>query len=70
MSNKYPDCFVKFEEVYVGMEVKDSEGIEGIVTKVEDIHKVYVLYPYGWVGMHCLDEYCEEFEPIYKKDRV
>lgn len=52
---------LKYSELYVGMEVFDTDfEIEGIVEKCDDPHNVIVRHGEDSINIYCLVEDCEE----------
>ena len=61
------DRKVHFSDIYIGMVVKDLDedfGI-GVVEKYYDKHNVFVKFKNGGSGLYCLDEDCEDYDPLY-----
>lgn len=57
---------LEFINIKPQMLVKDIEGNIGKITDIEhDIHNVEVEYLQGGLGLYCLDETCNEFDPLY-----
>ena len=60
---------VTFEDLTLGMKLKDNEKHECVVKKIYDNHNVLVEYIWGNVngyGFLCLDPNCETFDSVYK----
>jgi hypothetical protein len=51
---------IKFDDLFIGMIVKDAEGNVGVVKECEDIHNILVEYQNGGFGLHCLIKGCVE----------
>jgi hypothetical protein len=72
---------VLFNEVFVGMRVKDDEGNVGTITKCDNIHNISIEYDKttkvnninlkitstGGYRFICLDLKCIKYEKIYKE---
>ncbi len=57
---------LSFDDVRPNLKVEDSEGNRGTIANVEhDLHNVEVLYLNSGRGLYCLDENCEEYDPLY-----
>lgn len=49
---------LNFNEIEIGMRVKDHDGDIGTVTKIEDINNIVVTYDNGGIGYICLEVDC------------
>lgn len=52
------DDRLNFNEIEIGMRVRDHDGDIGIVTQIEDINNIYVKYDNGGFGYICLEAGC------------
>lgn len=72
---------INYEDLHVGMRVRDSGERIGTVTEIQDQHNVFVEYDGGGTGWHCLVEGCYEmqetidgtlmiphYDPLYEVD--
>jgi hypothetical protein len=58
---------VLYNNIVIGMLVQDSDiefGI-GIIKECNDIHNVFVEFVNGASGLYCLDENCDDYDPLY-----
>ena len=60
---------IPFDKIFVGLEVMfyfDDENSHeiGTVTKINDIHNVYVE-GFGFNGLFCLDDTCVDYDPLF-----
>lgn len=53
--------FLKFEDLAVGMKIKDTDGDIGVVKECSDPHNVFIEYDGGGSALLCLDENCHEY---------
>jgi hypothetical protein len=51
---------IKFDDIQINMKVMNVDGYVGIISKIDDIHNVYVEYSNFDFGIYCLDEDCDE----------
>lgn len=59
-------CILLYADVKSEMLVQDTEGNIGKITNTEhDLHNVEVDYLQGGCGLYCLDESCDEYDPLY-----
>lgn len=53
-------------ELKINDRVIDSSKNRGIITKIEDIHNIYVEFYCGGIGIYCQDEKCDMYDPLIK----
>ena len=67
---------IPYEELYVGMEVRDNDGDCCVIKEILDPHNVLVEYTgtinqdsetIGGSGLHCLEKECKyEYDPLFR----
>jgi hypothetical protein len=55
-----------YEDLFIGMQVKDSDRTIGIIKEIRSIEYILVEYPDGWMEIHSLDENLLSYDPLYK----
>ena len=68
---------ISYEDVYIGMEVIDKDGDNGIITKIYDSHNIVVEYcknesndTLGGSGIYCLEKDCKDYYPLFKNRKL
>jgi hypothetical protein len=56
---------IPFNQLNVGMIAKDNTGYIWVVYNIIDIHNIHVKFIIGSNALFCLDENCEEYDPLY-----
>jgi hypothetical protein len=61
---------IKFEDLWVGLHVKDGDGLVGKIKNCEDIHNIIVDFGGDIVGLYCLVPNCiqeetDHYDPLY-----
>jgi hypothetical protein len=49
-----------YDDITIGMRVKDSDGDVGTIYEMEDIFNISIEYDSGGFGYICLDECCSD----------
>ena len=58
---------IPYDDLYIGMEVRDNDGDTGVIKEILDPHNVLVEYENGGSGLHCLEKECDyEYDPLFR----
>ena len=65
---------ISYEDVYIGLEVSDEDGDNGIITEIYDSHNIMVVYynnenndtTTGGSGLYCLEKDCKDYDKLWK----
>jgi transglutaminase-like putative cysteine protease len=56
--------FDSYETLYVGLKVRDADGVLGTIMAIDDIHNVWVEFTQGGAGYYCMDPACVAYDQL------
>lgn len=59
---------VSWDNVKVGMRVRDDEWNIGIIVNAKDMHNIEVYFKDRTKGLYCLDKKCSEYDELLFED--